>query len=106
MDLVYASLDRRPGAAAPDPDPVDEAAEALAALWAHAAPDDGLEHANARVEPGRIDLLLFLLPGQHRPGPADAVRRAAVLLARCYRGSTLLSARYLPPVPAPATPAC
>ncbi|MFJ5232418.1 hypothetical protein ACIQBJ_21295 [Kitasatospora sp. NPDC088391] len=103
MDVVYASLDRRPGTRPAPADEADEAAEALAALWAHAGPGDGLEHARARVEPGRIDLLLFLLPPPPGPGAAaDPARRAADLLARCHRGSAALSLRYLPPVPAPA----
>ncbi|MFI9065622.1 hypothetical protein ACIGQE_27770 [Streptomyces sp. NPDC053429] len=103
MDIVYLSLEHRPGAS---PEVTDEAAEALGALWAHAAPDDGLEHAHARVETGRIDLLLFLTcprnPGT--PGVPGPVRRAANLLARCYSNSPALGLRYLPPVPTPSAP--
>ncbi len=101
MDIVYASLDRRPGTA---PAAADEAAQALDTLWTHATPDDGLEHASACVEPARIDLLLFLLPTHPQTGAQDPVRRTADLLDRCYRGSTTLRLRYLPPVPAPSAP--
>ena len=106
MDIVYTSLDRRP---AVDPDPVGEVAEAVDALWAHAVPGDGLEHASVLPTPERLDLLLFLLtPDPALPGVPDSVQRAASLLARCYRGSPVLTHRYLPPVPggapAPAPP--
>ena len=97
MDIVYTSLERRP---AVNPDPVGEVAEAVDALWAHAAPGDGLEHASALPAPGRLDLLLYLLtPDPGPPCMPDPVQRAATLLARCHRDSPLLHHRYLPPVP-------
>ncbi|MFJ8434909.1 hypothetical protein ACIQ9P_26775 [Kitasatospora sp. NPDC094019] len=98
MDIVYLSLDRRPGIT---PDLATEAAEALDILWAHTTPGDGLEHASARTEPGRLDLLLFLLPPD-RPGAEDTMRRAAALVARGYRNSPVLKRRYLPPASAPS----
>ncbi len=101
MDVVYTSLERRP---AVGPAPVGEVAEAVDALWAHTTPDDGLEHASGRVEPDRIDLLLYLLSATP-PAASDAVRRAAELLARSHRNSPLLHHRYLPPPPGPARPA-
>ncbi|MFJ3793123.1 hypothetical protein [Kitasatospora sp. NPDC090091] len=100
MDLVYTSLHHRPGAARA---PATEAAEALDILWAHTTPEDGLEHAGARTEPGRLDLLLFLLP-PGGPGSPDATGRAAALVARSYRNSPVLKLRYLPPAPAPSVP--
>ncbi|AUG78668.1 hypothetical protein CFP65_3894 [Kitasatospora sp. MMS16-BH015] len=108
MDLVYASLDRRPAVAAPDP--ATEAAEAVQALLAHSTLADGLEHATALPSPSRLDLLLYLLtPGAEslRPegsGGRDnqaAAHRATHLLARCHAASPLLRHRYLPPVPFP-----
>ncbi|WP_052390268.1 hypothetical protein [Streptomyces sp. NRRL B-24484] len=100
MDIVYASLRRR----CPGPVPPGEAAEVLAALWAHARPDDGLQHVSARIEDDRVDLLLYLLT--RTPGPADAdagPARARALMDRSHLASPLLRRRYLPPAPAPAT---
>ncbi|WP_431681002.1 hypothetical protein [Kitasatospora sp. KL5] len=100
MDIVYASLRRR----CSGPVPPGEAAEVLAALWAHARPDDGLQHVSARSEDDRIDLLLYLLtrtpdPVGAEPGPD----RAHALISRSRQASPLLHRRYLPPAPAPAT---
>jgi len=111
MDIVYTSLDRRPTT---DPPPADElteaaraaeAAEAVNALWAHAVPADGLEHASAEAGPDRLDLLLYLLPPDPtRPTAPGATHRAAALLARSHQASPLLRRRYLPPPPRPQEP--
>jgi len=98
VDLVYTSLHHRSGAPRA---PATEAAETLDILWAHTTPEDGLEHACARTEPGRLDLLLFLLPPES-PGAPDATDRAAALVAHSYRNSPVLKLRYLPPGPAPS----
>ncbi|GAA4100146.1 hypothetical protein AB0C89_28050 [Streptomyces sp. NPDC048491] len=100
MDIVYLSLDHRPGTI---PDSLTEAAEALDTLWAHTTPEDGLEHASARTGLRRLDLLLFLLPPDG-PGAQSATGRGAALVARSYRNSPLLKLRYLPPAPAPSSP--
>lgn len=101
MDIVYASLNRcrkAPAGAGPT-----EGSEVVDVLWAHAVPDDRLEHASGRAEPDRIDLLLFLrTPDTPDPDPEDPQRRAAALLHRCHLASSLLQHRYLPPTPAPA----
>ncbi|EST33271.1 hypothetical protein [Streptomyces roseochromogenus] len=99
MDIVYASLPRRP---ADDQPPLGETAEVLGALWAHAVPDDGLEHVTCRAELDRVDLLLFLLT-RNSPDAASrtALHRAGSLLTRCHQASPLLRERYL----APQTPA-
>ncbi|SOB86364.1 hypothetical protein SAMN06272789_6676 [Streptomyces sp. 1331.2] len=61
MDIVYASLKRRwPGDAA-EAIGAAEAAAAVDALWAHAEPADGLQHASAQPADDRIDFLLYLL---------------------------------------------
>ncbi|MER5642657.1 hypothetical protein ABT095_37690 [Kitasatospora sp. NPDC002227] len=102
MDVVYASLRRR----RPEPARVGEVAEVVGALWAHALPADGLEHASARSEDDRIDLLLYLLTRTPTPphlAAPDAVQRADALLARCHQASPRLHQRYLPPEPNPAT---
>lgn len=95
MDIVYASLTRRSTGGEPPP---GETAEVLGALWAHATPDDGLEHATARPEPDRVDLLLYLLtrPSSDVRGP---LHRAEALLSRSHQASPLLGNRYLPPHP-------
>jgi hypothetical protein len=92
LDIVYASFERDP--AAPPAEP-GEACEVLDVLWAHARPEDQLEHASARPGPYRLDLLLFLRPCS-APGP---VHRAAALLRRCHGASPLLQRRYLQPTP-------
>lgn len=97
MDIVYTSLERRP---AVSPDPVGEVAEAIDALWAHAEPGDGLEHASAQPAPDRLDLLLYLLtPDPALPCMPDPVQRATALVVRCHRNSPVLNHRYLPPAP-------
>ncbi|MFC1421087.1 hypothetical protein [Streptacidiphilus cavernicola] len=103
MDIVHLSLERRP---ATDPTPAGEVADAVDVLWAHAGPDDGLEHASGRAAPDRLDLLLYLRTGRaaaHHGGPS-AEYRAAQLIARCYRASHHLQGRYLAPAPASTTP--
>ncbi|WP_042373081.1 hypothetical protein [Streptacidiphilus neutrinimicus] len=97
MDLVYASLDRRAAAA---PEPAQEVSELLGALWAHAAPDDGLEHITGRAEDQRVDLLFFLLTTDPAaPGARSAVDRTEALLRRCHQASPSVHRRYLPPRP-------
>ncbi|WP_035838633.1 hypothetical protein [Kitasatospora azatica] len=99
MDLVYASLMRRSPAGALR---VGEAAEVVGALWAHATPGDGLEHACARSEFDRIDLLIFLLAqGPEAPAECSATQRVDVLLARCHRASPLLHRHFVAPDSAP-----
>ena len=105
LDIVYASLDRR---SSPDTDPAGEVAEAIDALWAHATPADGLEHASGRAQSHRLDLLLYLLTPDPAAATPCASQRAAALLAHCHQASPLLRRRYLPPappVPAPPAPA-
>lgn len=83
------------------PGPTDrpsECADAVDALWAHAHPDDGLQHVSALPEAGRIDLLLYLTT-RDAPGVPSALRRAHTLIARSHRQSPLLHRRYLPPEP-------
>ncbi|WP_406088624.1 hypothetical protein [Kitasatospora purpeofusca] len=95
MEIVYASLTpRHPGE---DVRPGDEA-EIVDALWAHCPPGSGLQHVSARSEPGRVDLLLYLLT-LDSPGAPTAVRRAHALIARSHRAAPLLNRRYLPPGP-------
>ncbi|AUY48339.1 hypothetical protein [Streptomyces sp. CB01881] len=99
MDIVYASLKRRhPGTGAE----ASEAAEAVDALWAHAKPADGLQHASAQPALDRIDLLLYLLSRDPSDLP-DAVGRAHSLVSRSHRTSPLLRRCYLPPEPPGAT---
>ncbi|MFJ9692573.1 hypothetical protein [Kitasatospora sp. NPDC101183] len=97
MDIVHASLRRRPGGTAE----ANEAAQAVDALWAHAEPGDGLQHAYAEPADDRIDLLLYLLgrDPSDRPDRPDAVRRAYGLIARSHRSSPALHRGYLPPRP-------
>ncbi|GAA2829010.1 hypothetical protein GCM10010441_61840 [Kitasatospora paracochleata] len=106
MDVVYASLRRR----RPEPAPAGEVAEVVGALWAHALPSDGLEHATARSEDDRIDLLLYLLtptshPTDHLTDQPTAPTRAHALLTRSHRASPLLHRRYLPPAAVTSGPA-
>lgn len=91
MDIVYASLCRRPSGIATE----GELGEVTAALWAHASPDDGLQHVSGRCEADRLDLLLFFLSTMS--GPHEAPARALLLLARCYEASAVLQRRYLCP---------
>ncbi|WBP91218.1 hypothetical protein [Kitasatospora cathayae] len=95
MDIVYASLQRRQPAEPTEP---CEVAEVLGALWAHATPADGLEHASGRSEADRVDLLLYLRTLD--PTAADTrteLHRASDLLARCHQAAPVLRRRYLPP---------
>ncbi|WP_329447815.1 hypothetical protein OG906_33730 [Streptomyces sp. NBC_01426] len=95
MEIVYASLTRRhPGATLHG----SEAAEAVDALWAHAQPGDGLQHASARLERDRIDFLLYLLTldTPTAPGP---LCRAHILITRSQKNSLGLRRRYLTPAP-------
>ncbi|MFD4371103.1 hypothetical protein [Streptomyces sp. NPDC058486] len=95
MDFVYASLRRRARVHA---GPTGEVAEALDALWAHATPEDGLEHASGRSEQDRVDLLMCLLTlDRSAPGFRSPVHRASSLLRRCHEASPLMRGRYLPP---------
>ena len=102
MDIIHASLERRPTAAPP---PADEVAEVVDALWAHAVTEDGLEFAGGKARLERLDLLLFLLPpSPDNPADGASVLRVAQLLIRCHRASPAVRHRYLPPAP-PARPA-
>ncbi|MFJ9697181.1 hypothetical protein [Kitasatospora sp. NPDC101183] len=94
MEIVYASLRRRPGGTAG----ANEAAEVVDALWAHALPGDGLQHASTLPADDRIDLLVYLLSRDPSDRP-DAVGRAHDLIARSHRTSPLLRRCYLPPEP-------
>ncbi|MFE5861659.1 hypothetical protein ACFQ77_14040 [Streptomyces virginiae] len=95
MEIVYASLTlRRPGEPLHD----SEAAEVVDALWAHAQPGDGLQHASARLERDRIDLLLYLMT-RNAPTEPSALCRAHTLIERSQRHSPALRRRYLPPAP-------
>lgn len=104
MDVVYASLFRRQPA---EPASPGEVAEVLGAVWAHATPNDGLDHTSGRAEANRIDLLFYLITqaaGPGDPGAPDAVHRTEALLMRCYRASPLVRRRYLPPRGASSAP--
>ncbi|WP_030247448.1 hypothetical protein [Streptomyces sp. NRRL S-350] len=108
MDIVYASLKRRRPGSAAEAIGAAEAAEAVDALWAHAEPADGLQHASAQPADDRIDFLLYLLSrdssdASGRPDPVDAVCRAHGLIARSHRTSPMLMRCYLPPEPPEAT---
>ncbi len=97
MDIIHTSLPRRPTAGLPPP---GEAAEVLDALWAHAIPDDGLEHASCRAQSDRVDLLLYLLTRPVSVSDAHTPHyRAEALLTRSCLASPLLRSRYLPPHP-------
>ncbi|MEZ0070521.1 hypothetical protein ABIA32_006574 [Streptacidiphilus sp. MAP12-20] len=95
MDIVYASLTRRQQAG-DGPAPVAEVGEVVDVLWAHAGPEDHLEHAGGRIEADRVDLLLFFLPPDSASADS-AEQRAAALLHRAHHASPLLQRRYLPP---------
>ncbi|MER5639945.1 hypothetical protein ABT095_23725 [Kitasatospora sp. NPDC002227] len=92
MDIVYASLVRREAEGSPRD---GEAAEVVGALWAHAAPEDGIEHASVRVLVEQVVILFFLHRAARTGGSPEG--RVARLLDRCHRASPLLRSRYLPP---------
>ncbi|MGW7574978.1 hypothetical protein [Streptomyces sp. NPDC054765] len=95
MDIVYASLYRRTWGCA---ESASEVAEMLGVLWAHARPEDGLEHASGRAEGDRVDLLMYLLTiDPTTPGFRSVTHRANSLLRRCHAASPLMRRRYLPP---------
>jgi hypothetical protein len=97
MEMVYASLILR------RPDVVVQAsgaAEVVDALWVHAEPGDGLQHASARPVRGRLDLLLYFLSREPSDG-SDAVGRAHSMITRTHRASPALRRWYLPPEPLP-----
>ncbi|MFD0571339.1 hypothetical protein ACFQ0T_21725 [Kitasatospora gansuensis] len=97
MEIVYTSLHRRHPAVAPAP---GEAAEVLGAVWAHALPDDGLQHVSARSEDNRIDLLLYLLTSDpDTPGTHCPLQRATALIARSHQASPSLRHQFLLPDP-------
>ncbi|GGZ84503.1 hypothetical protein GCM10010371_50350 [Streptomyces subrutilus] len=91
MEIVYASLTRRHTGNAPHE---SDAARVVDALWAHALPGDGLQHASARPEHDRIDLLLYLMTKDASTAPA-ALCRAHALIERSRRNSLGLRRRYL-----------
>ncbi|MBB4928703.1 hypothetical protein [Kitasatospora kifunensis] len=104
MDIVLISLERRHRRA--EVEPAAELAEVIDTLWAHAVPADRLEHAGGRADAERLDLVLYLRTPTTDPDAAlgaapdampSAERRAAQLLTRCHRASSLLNGRYLPP---------
>lgn len=96
MDIVYASLRRRPDVAVAAE---GEKAEVLGALWAHATPADGLEHVCCRPEADRVDLILYLLT-RRAPDRGMATQRVGDLLARCHTSSPTFHRRYQPPAQA------
>lgn len=99
MDCVYTSLRYRLEAS---PARAGEVAEVLGILWAHTAPEDGLEHIFGSLESDRVDLLLyFLSPDPTSPAAQGPLHRAAALLARGHQASPTLRRRYLPPAGAP-----
>lgn len=103
MDCVYTSLRYRLEAS---PALAGEVAEVLGILWAHAAPEDGLEHIFGSLESDRVDLLLyFLSPDPTLPATQGPLYRAAALLARGHQASPTLRRRYLPPAGTPGPPA-
>ncbi|MFI2609532.1 hypothetical protein [Kitasatospora sp. NPDC018619] len=86
--MFAVHLNLPPEAAAPSGEA--EAAEVQAALWAHAGPDDGLEHVRARAVPDGVGLVLYV-----RAADETAARtRAQGLLARA-----LTAPDRLPPDP-------
>ncbi|MFF1792290.1 hypothetical protein ACFVX9_38235 [Kitasatospora sp. NPDC058243] len=110
MDVIYAALHRRQSAGpvpageaaeaaeATEVDKAGEAAEVRAVLWAHARPDDGLQHITVRSEADRVDLLVYL--ASRDPAVAeDTLSRAHVLIARGHQASPLMRRRYQPPAP-------
>ncbi|GAA3031849.1 hypothetical protein GCM10020229_49100 [Kitasatospora albolonga] len=92
MDIVYASLVRQESG---EPTSVGEASELVGALWAHALPEDGIEHASVRVLLERVVILFFLRRADRFGGSPEG--RVGRLLQRCHRASPLIRSRYLPP---------
>jgi hypothetical protein len=91
VHLVHAALIRRDGAAV---DPA-EAARAVDALWAHAGPEDRLEHIRARPgDDGRVELILFF---RSQDG-ADPAHSAAELIGRTHRTAAEMRQLYAEPV--------
>ncbi|MFD7639825.1 hypothetical protein ACFV4P_04160 [Kitasatospora sp. NPDC059795] len=101
MEIVYTSLRRRSTA---DPAPPGETSEVVGILWAHARPEERLQHLTARSEADRVDLLVYLLGPRPDADTADQPPLAVAhdLLARSHRASPVLHRRYLPPTPAPS----
>jgi hypothetical protein len=88
MHLVRAVLTRRSSAP-----PSADGRELVDILWAHALPEDGLEHARCRLGPDRADLALFIRETEH----SSPVQQAAALLGRCHSASAVLTATYEQP---------
>lgn len=61
------------------------------ALWAHAAPVQGLEHVHGRAEASRVDLIFFFRQNDHAK---DVAHRALDMLCHCHEASTLLAAIF------------
>ncbi|MEU1287961.1 hypothetical protein [Kitasatospora sp. NPDC005856] len=95
MEIVYASLHRRPAA---EPAAVGEVAEIIDAVWAHSIAEDNLEHVSGQAGCDRIDLILFLR-GVDGPDVENAQRRVRALLQRSRLASSVLRDRYLAPHP-------
>ncbi|GAB7188129.1 hypothetical protein ATKI12_7960 [Kitasatospora sp. Ki12] len=95
MDVIYAALQRRETAG---PIPAGEADEVRAVLWAHARPDDALQHVTVNSEADRVDLIVYL--ATRDPGSAaDSLARVHALVSRGHQASPLMQRRYLPPSP-------
>ncbi|MBD0695843.1 hypothetical protein [Streptomyces sp. CBMA123] len=95
MEIIYVSLIPRQSDGGVQS---SHEAEVVDALWAHCLPGDGLQHVSARAEPGRVDLLIYLLTPDS-PGVPSALQRAHTLIARSHRTSPRLNRRYLSPEP-------
>ncbi|MBD0673077.1 hypothetical protein BU198_20755 [Streptomyces sp. CBMA156] len=103
MDLVYTSLLRRPAA---PPQSAGEVAEVLGILWAHALPEDGLEHISGSHDSSRVDLLMYFLSSDPAATTTHgALQRATALLTRSHEASPVLRRCYLPPQLMPDPPA-
>ncbi|MFE5586159.1 hypothetical protein [Kitasatospora sp. NPDC056531] len=95
MEIIYASLIPRQS---DDGVQSNHEAAVVDALWAHSVPGDGLQHLSARPEPGRVDLLFYLLT-LDSPDAPSALQRVHTLIARSHRTSPWLNRRYLSPEP-------
>ncbi|MFI5530533.1 hypothetical protein ACIA8O_18525 [Kitasatospora sp. NPDC051853] len=85
VDLVLV----RPGAGPPGP---DEASAVQDAIWAHAAPADGLEHVRALALPEGIGLVLFLRAASRARASVQAqLLLARVLSSAAHAGLTVAS---------------